>query len=258
MAKKKREWSFDKVVAKAKQALLETDSLEIHLGRFHEWSSELGYTPQQYGGLFRMTVSLARWSEALILAAANNQDAWLKIHLVWRYYAFGERVYIDRATQLAGESPELAKRRQLKIGIIEYQHLAGLLMTMAFSAVLGEDEVAHWLGNRCLKMVREKELFVSADALTEGPTQGYLLRLFCLWQNIAIDFVQLGVKNHGPFEGIFANWTNADTEQEKRASCERLERAKRLLFPSMVSLAKPFSNCFLHGLIHVSLSSSWR
>ncbi len=67
-----------------------------------------------------------------------------------------------------------------------------------------------------------------------------------------------------------------DTEQEKRASCERLERAKRFavsfngllgdaflkLFPSMsgsrllfVSLAKPFSSCFLRCLVHVSLSS---
>src|ERR1022692_2591222 len=45
-----------------------------------------------------------------------------------------------------------------------------------------------------------------------------------------------------------------DTEQQKRASCERLERARRFAFSSMVSLAKPFSSCFLRCLVHVSLA----
>ena len=48
-----------------------------------------------------------------------------------------------------------------------------------------------------------------------------------------------------------------DTEQKKSAICGRLESARRFAFSSIVSLAKPFSSCFLRCLVHVSLSSPW-
>jgi hypothetical protein len=54
------------------------------------------------------------------------------------------------------------------------------------------------------------------------------------------------------------DFVNGGTEQEKRASCERLERANRFAVSSMVSLAKPFSNCFLRCLVHFSFSFPWR
>jgi hypothetical protein len=47
----------------------------------------------------------------------------------------------------------------------------------------------------------------------------------------------------------------ADTERKKSAICGRLESARRFAFSSIVSLAKPFSSCFLRCLVHVSLSS---
>ena len=48
-----------------------------------------------------------------------------------------------------------------------------------------------------------------------------------------------------------------DTGRKKDASCGRLESARHFAFSSIVSLAKPFSSCFLRCLVHVSLSSPW-
>ena len=48
-----------------------------------------------------------------------------------------------------------------------------------------------------------------------------------------------------------------DTRRKKSASCGRLESARRFAFSSIVSLAKPFSSCFLGCLVHVSSSSLW-
>jgi hypothetical protein len=49
-----------------------------------------------------------------------------------------------------------------------------------------------------------------------------------------------------------------DTEQEKRAGCERLEKAKRFAVSFNGLLGEAFSNGFLRCLVHFSLSSPCR
>jgi len=48
-----------------------------------------------------------------------------------------------------------------------------------------------------------------------------------------------------------------DTERRKSAICGRLESARSFAFSSIVSLAKPFSSCFLRCLVHVSFVVSF-
>ena len=86
--------------------------------------------------------------------------------------------------------------------------------------------------------------YVAIDELYDGP--------FCVLSivdNRTFKRLIYQVLDHDPNHKDIT-----DTEQQKRASCERLERARRFAFSSMVSLAKPFSSCFLRCLVHVSLA----
>jgi hypothetical protein len=226
MSRKARSWSFEKATQEAQHDLNGTYALDRSLALYKEWSSEPDAGPHQYGGFLRLCIAVTRWSEALLLASRGDTAAWRKAHLVWRYYALGYRVYLERLSQLAAEHPDRLKRGRLGIGLIECQFLAQLLMVMAFSAALGEDEAATWFGDRCLKMVIDHEPILVEGALTTGTTQLFLLQLYCRWRALEFDSEEQGVEMQGPFQRIFDNWDNAESLEDATLDLCNLHSAK--------------------------------
>jgi len=209
MSRSVRSWSFEKAARAARKALSEADSFEANSEYFRERVSQPGLTPQVLAGCLTSSVLITRWLEAVVLAEElSGEAAWKAVHLVWRYHAIDWRIYLDRATHLAEEFPEKLKRGRLGIGLIDAQSLAAILMTMAFAAAIGEDGPASWFGDRCVRLVADREGIVKPNGLDHGYTHKYLLRLYALWRGIDLDPDRLALADAGPFEDVFQSWSS--------------------------------------------------
>ncbi len=218
MAKKKT-WSFEKELREAKAALAGGRELVGQVNEFREAMEDevFGSMPGGMCSELSTTVGVTRWCEALVLSVRNSDLAWLRVHLVWRYEALRWRVTVDRAEhhvkqpKIPGKKVDVG-RYPLKIFTSVWYN--SMLMTMAFAATLGEDRVAHWFGDRCLKMMMDRETIATSNAWSEGSVEAYLLRLYCLWRGLDIDLAAHNVTKLGSFEPIFDSW-NDDSELER-------------------------------------------
>jgi hypothetical protein len=206
VAKKKREWSFNDEVKASRKALEVHWSLQSQGRILTERWNRPGATPQNIAGNVADTVGGVRHLEAIVLSVDNPPAAWLCLYLNWRYQAFGWGVYLERAEQLSREMPDLARKQKLPISAIESQYYNALLRVTAFSAVVGEDTVARWFGDRCVRMMLNRPPYVRSGAWNTGSVEKYLLRLYLMWTNQDIPLAECGLADAGPYESAFTNW----------------------------------------------------
>lgn len=205
---KNREWSFDRAVKQAVKALRGNRSLERERQFFEQRMSDPSITLQELAPNFQLSLGVTYWCQALVAAEDEPEVAWEKVHAVWRSYALSWQVHLERLDQLAREFPEKLRRGRLGISLIDYNAVGQILMTVAFSASLGEDEAARWLGDRCVRMVVNREPITKPNMLSTGSTEPFLFRLYCLWRGVDVDYAGLGVKSYGPFTPLFEHWLN--------------------------------------------------
>jgi hypothetical protein len=217
VAKKKREWSFDDAVKDSRKALADHWSLESQRRVLAEyWTRPGSGTPQNIAADVLGTIGGVRHLEAVVYSIDDPHRAWPCLHLEWRYEAFRWGVYLERAEQLVREMPERAQKRRLPIGMIDPQYYNALLRIIAFSAVVGEDEVARWFGERCMQMMQNPPPYVRDDAWRAGAVEKYLMRLFLFWRKSDISLAQYGLADAGRYESVFTHWTEP-TALEKSA-----------------------------------------
>ena len=179
---RKRTWKFSDSISSSTEAIKTTRRMEDEIAWYRRRISRApgNSSPQIQARSLETTVGVVRRCEAIVLADRDPEAAWPRVHLVWRYWALRWRVFLDRATQLAREYEERGRRGRVKIGKIDFNGYNSILMTMAFSAVLGETEASHWFGDRCLKLMTENELIAEPSAWTTGSVEPFLLRLYCM------------------------------------------------------------------------------
>lgn len=218
MARNSHQWSFDSSVKEARRALQENRSLESQRKLFEDEINDEGIRPQNLGPSFQSTLAVSYWCQALIAIKEDPATAWKKIHIVWRSYALTWRVHLERLAQLAYEFPEKLRKGRLPISSVGYNSFGSILMTLAFSATLGEDEAAYWFGDRCVQMAVNREPITSSDMLTTGSVEPFLFRLYCLWRGLDVDMGALGVRGYGFFQPLFDLWQ--DPAGLEAATCE--------------------------------------
>ena len=165
----KAPWSFDRSRKNATRELKTGMAMAVQSAQFDEMVTQQKALIQSIALAPARTVSGSRKHEAC--AISNLPDpiqGLLRIHVCWRYSAFGWKAYLHRAEQLAIEFPKKALHRSLPIGDIEVNNASDILMTMALAAVLGEDDVHDWFGNRCLQMLDLNEPYVDPEAWKMG------------------------------------------------------------------------------------------
>jgi hypothetical protein len=205
MAKKRRDWSFENAEKQAREGLDNAWSFTKQLERWRNYVAGED-APQIIAGSLSLTLARVRHYEAIALARNKPEEAWPRVHLVWRYLALDHWVHVERAAQLAAMYPERAKTGKLPIGYITFHRFNSMMMAMAFAATLGEDKAAECIGDRCLKFITNKVPFVQPNAWTTGSVEQFLIRLYCAWRGIEFRFEDFGITNLGPYHRVFECW----------------------------------------------------
>lgn len=227
MAKQKRTagWSFESVVNDSRKALRDVFRLSPQIEYF---KSDVGRrSPQSQGSLIAGSIGVERQCELNDLLARGNvtDDVWHRLHVIWRYDAYGFYLYIERLEQLLREYPE-KPRGQPRIGLITDFWAAECLMTMALSAVLGEDQAADWLGRKCLGHFLNAPWYVTPEAYSPGPVAPFLLKLYGMWCDIPVDLAARGVTLLPLYQDIFDEWDHPEhLENAVLKLCEMHVRA---------------------------------
>jgi len=226
MGKRAKSWSFDQQVREAERALRGNDSLDAHVKFFEESFSDSNRGPHNLGPLFQMSLGVTYWHEALLKVEKTPNEAWERIHLVWRGDALTQRVHLERLTQMARDFPDRHRRGRLGIASIDYDFLGQMLLSVAFSTSLGEDEAAWWLGDRLVQLAVNHDTITNSNMLTTGYTEPFLFRLYCAWRRQDVDLSELGVKDYGPFRAFFDRWHNAAAIEAATLELCRLHASK--------------------------------
>lgn len=227
MTQRKREttWTFRKEVNESREALRGNRLLSAENDRYR--SRLPGQTPQAHSGVLADGIGVERWCEVFCLLADSDEaghlpeDVWRRLHVIWRYDAFEFRVYIERLEQLTRDNPAKAKAGRLPIGDYDPFLATRFLMSLAFSAVVGEDAAADWLGRRCIAYLVDPPPYVTANAYTLGSVAPFLLSLYGLWRGIPVDLAAGGVTLMRPFQDILDSWDKpAELEDAVLRLCE--------------------------------------
>jgi hypothetical protein len=215
-------WSFEKSRKHALTELRGGMRIELRVRQFEERLASTTASPQMIALAAFHSVSSSRLHEACAISNLPDRIQCLRrIHVCWRYSAFGWKAYLHRAEQLATEFPKKAFHRSLPIGDIDVNYSSGILMTMALASVLGEDDVHDWFGNRCLQMLDLNEPYVDPEAWKMGPLQPFLTWLFCKWKHSEERFRSLGTGNLGPFQCVVDAWNSPeDLDKAIQSLCD--------------------------------------